>query len=68
MSRVAYYRVSTTDQSIDSQRLALGGGFDKEFADEGVSGAIPAGQRPGAAYRGGHGHGGAGRERAGATD
>jgi putative DNA-invertase from lambdoid prophage Rac len=47
MSRVAYYRVSTTDQSIDSQRMALGGGFDKEFADEGVSGAIPASKRPG---------------------
>jgi putative DNA-invertase from lambdoid prophage Rac len=47
MSRIAYYRVSTTDQSIDSQRMALGGGFDKEFADEGVSGAVPAAQRPG---------------------
>lgn len=48
MSRIAYYRVSTTDQSIDSQRhaLAQGKSFDKEFADEGVSGAIPAAQRP----------------------
>jgi putative DNA-invertase from lambdoid prophage Rac len=47
MSRIAYYRVSTTDQSIDSQRAALGGGFSKEFSDEGVSGAVPAAQRPG---------------------
>ena len=25
----------------------MGGGFDEEFADEGVSGATPAAQRPG---------------------
>lgn len=47
MSRIAYYRVSTNDQAIDSQRNALGGSFDKEFADEGVSGAIMAEDRPG---------------------
>ncbi|HVZ47067.1 MAG TPA: recombinase family protein [Ramlibacter sp.] len=47
MSRLAYYRVSTTDQNIESQRAALGGAFDKEFTDEGISGAIPAAQRPG---------------------
>lgn len=47
MSRVAYFRVSTGDQSILSQRNALGGSFDKEFADEGVSGAIMAEERPG---------------------
>lgn len=47
MSRIAYYRVSTGDQSIDAQRQALGGGFDREFADEGVSGATPAASRPG---------------------
>lgn len=47
MSRIAYFRVSTSDQSIDSQRAALGGGFDKEFSDEGVSGAVPAAKRPG---------------------
>lgn len=47
MSRIAYYRVSTADQSIESQRAALGGDFAKEFQDEGVSGAIPAAQRPG---------------------
>lgn len=47
MSRIAYFRVSTGDQSILSQRNALGGSFDKEFADEGVSGAIMAEDRPG---------------------
>lgn len=47
MSRIAYYRVSTGDQSVEAQRQALGGGFDKEFADEGVSGATPAASRPG---------------------
>ena len=46
-SRIAYFRVSTTDQSIEAQRHALGGNFAREFADEGVSGAIPAAQRPG---------------------
>ncbi|MDP2882488.1 MAG: recombinase family protein [Azonexus sp.] len=46
-ARIAYFRVSTTDQSIDAQRSALGGGFDKEFSDEGVSGAVPAADRPG---------------------
>lgn len=47
MSRIAYYRVSTDGQSTESQRKALGGNFDKEFADEGVSGAIRAVDRPG---------------------
>lgn len=46
MSRIAYFRVSTTDQSIEAQRHALGGGFDCEFKDEGVSGATLAAQRP----------------------
>lgn len=45
--RIAYYRVSTGDQDIESQRVALGGGFDKEFADEGVSGGVMAADRPG---------------------
>ncbi len=31
MSRLAYYRVSTVDQSVDTQRVALGGNFDREF-------------------------------------
>ena len=47
MSRIAYYRVSTADQSIESQRHALGGAFDEEFVDEGVSGSVPAAVRPG---------------------
>jgi putative DNA-invertase from lambdoid prophage Rac len=52
MTRIAYYRVSTTDQSIESQRSAMlkdaaGLPFAKEFKDEGVSGAVPAAQRPG---------------------
>ena len=48
MARIAYYRVSTSDQSIESQRHALSQGkpFDKEFWDEGVSGAVPAAKRP----------------------
>lgn len=52
MSIIAYYRVSTTEQSIESQRSVLvtsthGKGFDKEFFDEGISGVIPASSRPG---------------------
>jgi len=47
MHRIAYYRVSTGDQSIEAQRAALGGPFDQEFADEGVSGATPAATRKG---------------------
>ncbi len=47
MSRIAYYRVSTGDQSIEAQRLALGGAFDREFEDLGVSGAVKAEDRPG---------------------
>jgi putative DNA-invertase from lambdoid prophage Rac len=47
MSRIAYYRVSTDSQSVEAQRQALGGGFDREFTDEGVSGATLAAKRPG---------------------
>ncbi|WP_029528503.1 recombinase family protein [Polaromonas glacialis] len=47
MSNIAYYRVSTSDQSIASQRAAMGGSFDEEFDDVGVSGAILAAKRPG---------------------
>lgn len=47
MSKIAYYRVSTTDQSIESQRIALGGGFDKEFTDIGISGSTIAKNRDG---------------------
>lgn len=47
MHRIAYYRVSTGDQSIEAQRNALGGPFDQEFEDAGVSGATLAASRPG---------------------
>lgn len=47
MARIAYYRVSTLDQSIEAQRHALGGDFDKEFSDEGISGSTHAAERPG---------------------
>src|SRR5665213_2562179 len=47
MSRIAYFRVSTADQSIEAQRGALGGKFDREFRDEGVSGSVLAAKRPG---------------------
>ncbi len=45
--KIAYYRVSTSEQSIESQRQLLGGGFDQEFSDVGVSGSVPATDRPG---------------------
>lgn len=44
--RIAYFRVSTADQKIEAQRSAMGGGFDKEFVDEGVSGGVLAANRP----------------------
>lgn len=46
MSRIAYYRSSTADQSVEAQRAALGGDFEREFQDEGVSGAVLAADRP----------------------
>lgn len=45
--RLAYFRVSTADQSIEAQRHAMGGTFDREFSDEGVSGGTMAAARPG---------------------
>lgn len=45
--RIAYYRVSTADQSVEAQRAAMGGTFDEEFKDEGVSGGVLAADRPG---------------------
>lgn len=45
--RIAYYRVSTADQSIEAQRSTLGGNFDQEFIDKGVSGGVLAADRPG---------------------
>ncbi|WP_082356037.1 recombinase family protein [Novosphingobium sp. AAP83] len=47
MSRIAYYRCSTGDQSIESQRNALSGDFEREFSDAGVSGAVLAEDRHG---------------------
>lgn len=47
VSKIAYYRVSTRDQSIEAQRHALGGGFEEEFLDEGISGSVSAADRPG---------------------
>lgn len=47
MSRIAYYRVSTSEQSVDAQSATLGGFFDREFLDERVSGATLASDRPG---------------------
>jgi len=52
MSQVAYFRVSTSDQSIASQRAALLKAleltkFDKEFSDVGISGATLANSRKG---------------------
>jgi putative DNA-invertase from lambdoid prophage Rac len=45
--RLAYFRVSTSDQSIEAQRHAMGGTFDREFSDEGISGGTMAADRPG---------------------
>lgn len=44
--RLAYFRVSTLDQSVEAQRHAMGGSFSREFIDEAVSGSIRASQRP----------------------
>ncbi|GEM_PF-290499 len=45
--RIAYFRVSTADQSVEAQRHAMGGAFGKEFSDQGVSGGVMAADRPG---------------------
>jgi len=49
MTHIAYYRVSTNDQSIAAQRAAMSQErkFNREFKDEGVSGAVLAADRPG---------------------
>jgi putative DNA-invertase from lambdoid prophage Rac len=44
--RFGYFRVSSGDQSVEAQRHAMGGGYDQEFVDEGVSGAVMAEDRP----------------------
>ena len=49
MANIAYYRVSTSDQSTAAQRHAMSKGgitFDREYSDDGISGAIPAKDRP----------------------
>jgi len=49
--KFAYYRVSSKEQSIESQRAAMqpdaGEAFEQEWSDEGVSGTVPSLQRPG---------------------
>ena len=49
MANVLYVRVSALSQSVEAQRQAMQQGiqFDKEFVDEGVSGAVLASNRPG---------------------
>jgi putative DNA-invertase from lambdoid prophage Rac len=49
MSHIAYYRVSTNSQSIEAQKSALthASKIERHFMDEGVSGSIPAADRPG---------------------
>jgi putative DNA-invertase from lambdoid prophage Rac len=47
VATIAYFRVSTDDQSVEMQRNALGVTAEREFIDQGVSGSIPAAQRPG---------------------
>lgn len=49
MATVAYYRVSTKEQSIENQRQELGKLYriDREFMDNGVSGTIKAADRSG---------------------
>ncbi|RJG01993.1 recombinase family protein [Noviherbaspirillum sedimenti] len=49
MATFAYTRVSSTGQTVQNQRLEIeraGYQVDYWFADEGISGAIPAAQRP----------------------
>jgi DNA invertase Pin-like site-specific DNA recombinase len=48
MGTYGYMRVSTEDQTTDAQSHALSGvELDRTFRDEGISGMIPAGERPG---------------------
>ena len=49
MTTIAYYRVSSGDQSIESQKNVLEKTYklEKQFMDEGISGTIAAMQRPG---------------------
>ena len=49
VATVAYYRVSTKEQSIENQRMELEKVYhiDKDFSDNGVSGSVKAAERPG---------------------
>jgi len=49
MAHIAYYRVSTNSQCIEAQKAALthADKIEREFMDEGVSGAVVAANRPG---------------------
>lgn len=49
MTHIAYYRVSTSAQSIEAQKSGLTHAklIEREYMDEGVSGAVPAADRPG---------------------
>lgn len=49
MANILYTRVSASSQSVEAQRQAMlqSTTFDKEFTDEGVSGAVLAAKRPG---------------------
>ena len=49
MTTIAYYRVSSGDQTIESQKNVLEKTYklEKQFMDEGISGTIAAMQRPG---------------------
>lgn len=49
MANILYTRVSASSQSVEAQRQAMlqSNTFDKEFTDEGVSGAVLAAKRPG---------------------
>ncbi len=49
MAHIAYYRVSTNSQSIEAQKAALtyADKIEREFIDEGVSGAVVATNRSG---------------------
>ncbi|SOZ17069.1 conserved hypothetical protein [Cupriavidus taiwanensis] len=50
MAHILYTRVSDLSQSVEAQRQTMqrdGLKFDKEFTDEGVSGAVLAANRPG---------------------
>lgn len=49
MSHILYTRVSSLSQSSQAQREAMSQGvtYDREFTDEGVSGAVVAANRPG---------------------